>query len=77
MHSINPKVYQLQHEIHTIQGQIRNAQCRSGMSNPSIVNNYRDMIRTRKELIALLQQSDDVDEKLLHQVDRSHHRPRL
>lgn len=54
MHSVNPKVYQLEHEIHTLQGHMRNAQCRAGMSNPAILNNYRDMIRMRKELIALL-----------------------
>lgn len=59
MHSVNPKVYQLEHEIHTLQGHMRNAQCRAGMSNPAILNNYRDMIRMRKELIALLKDSPD------------------
>ena len=59
MHSVNPKVYQLEHEIHTLQGHMRNAQCRAGMSNPAILNNYRDMIRMRKELIVLLKDSPD------------------
>ena len=59
MHSVNPKVYQLQHEIHTLQGHMRNAQCRAGMNNPAILHNYRDMIRMRKELIALLQDNPD------------------
>lgn len=53
-YSIHPKVYRLQHEIHTIERHMRNAQQRMGMNNPAILQNYREMIRTRQELMALL-----------------------
>lgn len=56
MYHVNPKVYRLQHEIDTIERHMRNAQRRMGMNNPAILHNYRDMIRTRQELVKLLLQ---------------------
>lgn len=65
MYSIHPKVHRLQHEIHTLERHLKNAQQRMGMSNPSILRNYKDMIQTRKELMALLQAKHD---KHIHQL---------
>lgn len=53
-YSIHPKIYRLQHEIETIERHMRNAQQRMGMNNPAILHNYREMIRTRQELVELL-----------------------
>lgn len=57
-YSIHPKVYRLQHEIHTLERHMRNAQQRMGMSNPAILHNYREMIRARQELMALLESKE-------------------
>jgi len=53
-YSIHPKVNRLQNEIHTLEKHMHNAEQRMGMSNPAILQNYREMIRTRQELMALL-----------------------
>ncbi len=53
---------------------MRNAQQRMGMSNPAILHNYREMIRTRQELMDLLNskgktdltQDENVLDDLLH-----------
>jgi len=63
MYHVNPKVYRLQHEIHTLERHMRNAQRRMGMTNPAILHNYRDMIRTRQELVELLTLGKPIDEK--------------
>ena len=41
---------------------MHNAEQRMGMSNPAILQNYREMIRTRQELMALLSSSDTNEE---------------
>jgi hypothetical protein len=53
-YSIHPKVSRLQHEIQTLERLMKNAQQRMGMNNPAILHNYREMIRTRKELVVML-----------------------
>lgn len=53
---------------------MRNAQQRMGMSNPAILHNYREMIRTRQELMDLLNskgtsdlaEDEDLLDDLLH-----------
>ncbi|NVK37523.1 MAG: hypothetical protein HWE18_06335 [Gammaproteobacteria bacterium] len=73
-YSVHPKVYRLQHEIHTLERHMRNAQQRMGMNNPAILHNYREMIRTRKELMDLLnskgnagiEQDEEALDDLLH-----------
>jgi len=53
---------------------MRNAQQRMGMNNPAILHNYREMIRTRKELMDLLnskgnagiEQDEEALDDLLH-----------
>ncbi len=52
---INPKVYRLQHEIQTLKHHMRSTQHRMGLNNPTILQNYREMIRTREELIIMLE----------------------
>lgn len=54
-YSIHPKIYRLQHEILTLERHLSNARQRIGMTNPSILQNYKEMIQTRKELVELLQ----------------------
>lgn len=54
-YSIHPKIHRLQHEIYTLERQLINARQRIGMSNPSVLRNYKEMIQNRKELINLLQ----------------------
>lgn len=54
-YSIHPKIYRLQHEIQTLKRHMKNAQQRMGMRNPAILHNYREMIRTREELVAMLE----------------------
>jgi len=54
-YSIHPKIYRLEHEINTLKRHMRNAQRRMGMTNPAILNNYREMIRTREDLVKMLQ----------------------
>jgi len=53
-YSIHPKISRLQHEIQTLERLMKNAQQRIGMNNPAILHNYREMIRTRQELVVLL-----------------------
>lgn len=53
-YSVHPKIYRLQHEIETIERHMRNAQKRMGINNPAILHNYREMIRTRQELVEML-----------------------
>ncbi|GAA6134631.1 hypothetical protein NBRC116188_14200 [Oceaniserpentilla sp. 4NH20-0058] len=60
-HSIHPKIYRLQHEIITIERHLHNAEQRMGVSNPAILQNYREMIRARQELMELLSVSPDGD----------------
>lgn len=55
VYAVNPKCYQLEHEIKTIERRIKEAQRQFGAENPSIVNNYKEMIRSRQELIDLLE----------------------
>ncbi len=50
-YSVHPKIFRLEHEIHTLQRHMRSAQQRMGMNNPAILHNYREMIRTRQELV--------------------------
>lgn len=59
-YSIHPKVYRLQHEIHTLERHMHNAEQRMGVSNPAILQNYREMIRARQELMALLTNNETV-----------------
>lgn len=54
-YSIHPKIHRLQHEIHTLERHLTNARQRIGMTNPSILQNYKEMIQTRKDLIDMLQ----------------------
>lgn len=67
MYSIHPKIYRLQHEIQTLKRHMKNAQQRMGMNNPSILHNYREMIRTREELVEMLeaQQTPTLQEQTL------------
>ena len=51
MYCVHPKISRLEHEIHTLQHHMRSAQQRMGMNNPVILHNYREMIRTRQELV--------------------------
>lgn len=60
MYSVNPKIYRLKHEIQTIKRHMKNAQQRMGMNNPSILHNYREMIRNREELVTMLESQQDV-----------------
>jgi hypothetical protein len=53
-YSVHPKIYRLENEIQIIERHMRNAQQRMGMNNPAILHNYREMIRTRQELVILL-----------------------
>lgn len=59
-YSIHPKIYRLQHEVHTLQRHMRNAQRRMGMNNPAILHNYREMIRTREETVVLLMAQQNI-----------------
>ncbi len=54
-YSIHPKIHRLEHEINTLKRHMRNAQRRMGMTNPAILNNYREMIRTREDLVKMLE----------------------
>jgi hypothetical protein len=54
-YSIHPKIHRLQHEIKTLERHFTSARQRLGMSNPSILQNYKEMIQVRKELVLLLQ----------------------
>lgn len=58
-YSIHPKIHRLQHEIHTLERHLTNARQRIGMTNPSILQNYKEMIQTRKDLIEMLQARHD------------------
>ncbi len=59
-YSIHPRIHRLQHEVHTLQRHMRNAQRRMGMSNPAILHNYREMIRTREEMVVLLMEQQKI-----------------
>jgi hypothetical protein len=54
-YSIHPKVHRLQHEIKTLERHFTSARQRIGMTNPAILQNYKEMIQVRKELVLLLQ----------------------
>jgi hypothetical protein len=54
-YSIHPKIHRLQHEIKTLERHFTSARQRLGMSSPSILQNYKEMIQVRKELVLLLQ----------------------
>ena len=58
--NVHPKIYRLQHEIKTLQHHLRSAQRRMGLSNPAILQNYREMIRTREELIVMLESQQKI-----------------
>jgi len=45
---------------------MRNAQRRMGMSNPSILHNYREMIRNREEMVQMLMNQQKIP--TLHEV---------
>jgi len=62
-YSIHPKVHRLQHEIHTLERHMHNAEQRMGISNPAILQNYREMIRTRQELMDLLSSKEPDDDQ--------------
>ena len=55
VYAVNPKCYQLEHEIKSIERRIKEAQKHFGADNPAVVNNYKEMIRSRQELIELLE----------------------
>lgn len=55
IYSIHPKIYRLQHEIDILKKHMSNARRGMGMSNPAILQNYRDMIQAREELITIMQ----------------------
>ncbi len=59
-YSIHPRIHRLQHEVNTLQRHMRNAQRRMGMSNPAILHNYREMIRTREEMVILLMEQQKI-----------------
>jgi hypothetical protein len=59
-YSIHPRIYRLQHEVNTLQRHMHNAQRRMGMSNPAILHNYREMIRTREEMVELLMAQQEI-----------------
>ncbi len=54
MYGISPKRYRLEHEIKMIEKRLHDAEMHYGDTHPSIVNNYREMIRNRRELISML-----------------------
>jgi hypothetical protein len=53
-YSIHPKIYRLNHEINTLERLATSARQRIGMSNPAVLQNYKEMIEVRKELIEML-----------------------
>jgi hypothetical protein len=53
-YSIHPKIHRLNHEIKTLERLSTSARQRIGMSNPAILQNYKEMIEVRKELIEML-----------------------
>jgi len=65
-YSIHPRIYRLEHEIHTLKRHMRNAQRRMGMSNPAILHNYREMIRNREEMVQMLMNQQKIP--TLHEV---------
>ncbi|MEH6346573.1 MAG: hypothetical protein V7785_15885 [Bermanella sp.] len=60
MYRVHPKIYRLQHEIHSLMRHMANAQRRLGISNPAILNSYREMIRARQDLVKLLQRQQQI-----------------
>lgn len=60
MYRVHPKIYRLQHEIHSLMRHMANAQRRMGVSNPSILLSYREMIRARQDLVQLLQRQQSI-----------------
>ena len=60
MYQVHPKVSRLQHEIQSLIRHMANAQRRMGISNPAILHSYREMIRAREDLVALLQNKQDI-----------------
>ncbi|MFT6154498.1 MAG: hypothetical protein ACJA0E_000618 [Bermanella sp.] len=53
-YTIHPKIYRLNHEIKTLERLATSARQRIGMSSPAILQNYKEMIQVRKELILML-----------------------
>ena len=62
-YSVHPKIYRLENEIQIIERHMRDAQQRMGMNNPAILHNYREMIRTRQELVSLLSAKEKTQRK--------------
>ncbi len=60
MYQVHPKVYRLQHEIHSLMRHMANAQRRMGATNPAILQSYREMIRARQDLVGLLQRQQPI-----------------
>lgn len=60
MYQVHPKIYRLQHEIHSLMRHMANAQRRMGASNPAILQSYREMIRARQDLVGLLQKKQSI-----------------
>lgn len=50
----DPKAHKLEHEIHYLQKRMKDVEMRYGKEHQAILNNYREMIRSRQELIVLL-----------------------
>ncbi|MCP5325444.1 MAG: hypothetical protein H7A09_03825 [Oceanospirillaceae bacterium] len=50
----DPKTIKLEHEIHYLQKRMKDVEMRYGKEHQAILNNYREMIRSRQELIELL-----------------------
>lgn len=50
----DPKTNNLEHEIHYLQKRMKDVEMRYGKEHQAVLNNYREMIRTRQELIELL-----------------------
>lgn len=55
VYTVNPKSYRLEHEIKAIERRIKEAKRHFGKDNPAVINNYEEMIRSRQELIDLLE----------------------
>jgi len=59
VYTVNPKSYRLEHEIKAIERRIKEAKRHFGKDNPAVINNYKEMIRSRRELIHLLEKQDE------------------
>lgn len=66
VYTVNPKSYRLEHEIKTIERRIQEAKRHFGQTNPAVINNYKEMIRSRRELIHLMNKQDHQPEHGAH-----------